>query len=109
MKEIFLLIQAQNCLIHIVLKDKDAGRLERLSRALALDLAQESQLAGMPIVGPYAPVVDRIADEHIRQLRIMLPRDKSLGARKEVLASAVNRFEKENRYTGHLVVDVDPV
>ena len=96
-------------LIHIVLKDKDPERIERLSSALAQALASTPELAGMPVVGPYAPVVDRIADEYIRQLRVMLPRDKSLGIRKASLAAAVNRFEKENRYTGHLAVDVDPV
>ena len=96
-------------LIHIVLKDKALQRLEHLATELAERLAAEPGLSGMPIVGPYAPVVDRIADQHIRQLRIMLPRDKSLPQRKEALAAVVHAFEKEKRYIGHLAVDVDPV
>lgn len=96
-------------LIHIVLKDKSLQRLEHLATELAERLAAEPGLSGMPIVGPYAPVVDRIADQHIRQLRIMLPRDKSLPQRKEALAAVVQGFEKEKRYVGHLAVDVDPV
>ncbi len=96
-------------LIHIVLKDKNLRRIESFSQELAAALAAEPALAGMPLVGPYAPVVDRIADEYIRQLRIMLPRDPSLSGRKEALAASVNRFEKARRYTGHLAVDVDPV
>lgn len=96
-------------LIHIILKDKNLRRVESYSQELVATLAAEPALAGMPLVGPYAPVVDRIADEYIRQIRIMLPRDKSLGSRKGALASAVNHFEKKHHYTGHLVLDVDPI
>ena len=96
-------------LIHIVLKDKNLQRLAGLSATLAEALSAHPSLAGMPVVGPYAPVVDRIADEYIRQLRVMLPRDKSLGGRKHALALVVGGFEKKYRYTGHVAIDVDPV
>jgi primosomal protein N' len=60
-------------------------------------------------VGPYTPTVDKIADQYIRQIRIMLPRDKFLQERKRQLLQAINLFEKTHKYTGHLIIDVDPI
>ena len=42
-------------------------------------------------------------------VRILLPRDKALLARKQAILAAVSAFEKERRYIGHIVIDVDPV
>ena len=42
-------------------------------------------------------------------LRLVLLRDRSLAARKAEILAAVNRFEAEKRYAGHVVIDVDPV
>ena len=41
-------------------------------------------------------------------LRILLPKDRELAARKASVASAVADFEKEKNYRGHIVIDVDP-
>ena len=41
-------------------------------------------------------------------IRITLPRDKHLTARKKALATAVASFEASYRYTGHIYIDVDP-
>lgn len=43
------------------------------------------------------------------RIRIMLPRDKMLLQRKQLIFSLVNEFEKERKYTGHIHLDVDPV
>ena len=42
-------------------------------------------------------------------IRIILPRDKRLSERKEMLVKTISKFEKERKYPGHIVVDVDPV
>ncbi len=42
-------------------------------------------------------------------IRILLPRDKSLLARKQALYSTVMAFEKARKYSGHIIIDVDPV
>ena len=39
----------------------------------------------------------------------MLPRDKNLRASKHQLLLTVNEFEKTHRYSGHIVLDVDPL
>ncbi len=92
-------------LVHIVLKDENEKRLQYLAQ----ELARAIQEAVGPVVGPYAPVVDRVAGKYIRQMRLMLPRDKTLLVRKQSLAQTVARFENERKYAGHIVIDVDPV
>ena len=42
-------------------------------------------------------------------IRILLPRDKSLLLRKQALYSTVTAFEKARKYSGHIIIDVDPV
>ena len=41
-------------------------------------------------------------------IRILLPRDKSLLPRKQALYSTVTAFEKARKYSGHIIIDVDP-
>jgi len=89
-------------LIHLTLKDANEKRLNYLARELARSLP-------LPSIGPYTPAVDKIADQFIRQIRIMLPRDKALQERKKCLLATVNAFEKAHKYSGHVVIDVDPV
>ena len=98
-------------LIHITLKDSNEKRLDYLSKELRNALLAAFAEADTPpaVIGPYAPAVDRIAGESIRQLRVMLARNKALTALKRTLAQAVSTFGKERKYAAHLVVDVDPV
>lgn len=91
-------------MIDIVLTDKNLKRLEYLSRILA------GELGFLPsVMGPFAPMQESAAeDQEVRRIRLMLPRDKSLKSRKTAIAAAVARFEKERKYSGHIVIDVDP-
>ena len=60
------------------------------------------------ITGPYAPAVDKIADQHIRMIRINLKKDRNLSAHKAKLREIIQLFCKEKRYDGHITIDVDP-
>ena len=98
-------------LVHITLKDSNEKRLDFLSRELrnAL-LAAFSDVDTPPaVVGPYAPAVDRVAGESIRQIRVTLARNKALTALKKRLEKTLLSFGKERKYAAHLAVDVDPV
>lgn len=83
-------------LIHVTVKDENEKRGSFLAGELAAALRRA--IPGQEIIGPFQG-----------QLRMMLPRDKSLLARKSALAAAVAAFEKERKYQGHIVIDVDPV
>ena len=89
-------------LIYLTFRDASEKRVDFLSREFSSRLA-------LPHIGPYTPAVDKVADRYIRQIRVMLPRDKALQANKKRLLDSVNAFEKEKKYFGHLVIDVDPI
>ena len=97
-------------LVHILLKDSNEKRLDYLSKELRNALLAAFSEADTPpaVVGPYAPAMDRIAGEFLRQIRISFPRNKALTALKQVLADTVSRFGKERKYAAHLAIDVDP-
>ena len=97
-------------LVHLILKDSNEKRLDFLSRELRNALLAAFDGADTPpaVVGPYTPVVDRVAGESIRQIRVAFPRNKALTALKRTLAAAVSAFGTERRYTSHITVDVDP-
>ena len=65
-------------------------------------------LNGFNMTGPYAPVIDKIADQHIRKIRISMKKDRRLSGNKEQLKKNIAAFEKKNRYDGHISIDVDP-
>ena len=89
-------------LVYITFRDENSKRLDYLSRELSSRLPA-------PHIGPYTPAVDKVADQYIRQIRVTLDRDKSLQTNKRLLWEAVNAFEKEKKYAGHIILDVDPV
>ena len=98
-------------LVHITLKDSNEKRLDFLSKELRNALLAAFSGTDTPpaVVGPYAPAVDRIAGESIRQIRVTLARNKALTSLKRTLAQAVMDFGKERKYTAHITLDVDPV
>ena len=98
-------------LVHISLKDSNEKRLDFLSKELRNALLAAFSDTDTPpaVVGPYAPAVDRIAGESIRQIRVGFPRNKALTSLKRTLSQAVTDFGKERKYAAHLAVDVDPV
>lgn len=93
-------------IIELTFKDRYEDRAERMASKLAALLRQAT--SGMQITGPYAPVVDKIAEQHIRCIRISMRKDRSLKANKAALKEAVQRFEKEMKYDGHITINVDP-
>lgn len=103
--------------IGVVIKDYNQARVDLLSRDLGEylrgTLAVKVSLApgvqnGPNVIGPYSPAIDKISNQNIRQIRVLLPKDRSLARNKETLAAAVERFEKEKKYSGHIALDVDP-
>ena len=103
--------------IGVVIKDYNQARVDLLSRdlgeylrgALAVKVSFAPGVQNGPnAIGPYSPAIDKISNQNIRQIRVLLPKDRSLARNKETLAAAVERFEKEKKYSGHIALDVDP-
>ena len=92
-------------IIEIDIRDRYADRAERMAGKLADMLTKRF---GMAFSGPYTPAVDKIADEHIRAMRISLKKDKKLVSGKKDIMKIVQKFEKANKYSGHIILNVDP-
>lgn len=84
-------------MVKIVINDSNEKRLDFLSRELAGALVP----VGVPVEGPYAPGTGR-------EIRLLLPRDKALTARKRAIGQTVTAFEQARKYPGHMAIDVDP-
>lgn len=103
--------------IGVIIKDYNQARVDLLSRELAEAIRSALGVRisyapgvrnGPNVIGPYSPAIDKISNQNIRQIRVLLPKDRSLVRNKETLAAAVTRFEKEKKYSGHIALDVDP-
>ena len=97
-------------LVHVTLKDGNEKRLDWLSRELRDALLDRFAATATPpvVVGPYAPAVDRVAGESIRQIRVSFARNKALTGLKRILYETVTGFGKERKYLPHITLDVDP-
>lgn len=102
-------------IIEITIRDKSQKRADLMTSRLAATLRQvykvqpgQDLLAANPVTGPYSPVVDKVQEEHIRCIRVSLRKDRTLAAKKAVLNETVQQFEKEQKYTGHITLNVDP-
>lgn len=107
--------------INVNIKDKDERRIERMSTNLGLVLRGEGAFDGetashgiicqngkINITGPITPAVSKISEEHLRTIRITLPKDRRLVQRKAALKAIVLKFGESNSYSEHLNIDVDP-
>lgn len=91
-------------IIELSVRDTDQERCDRMAAALAAEAGRTA----CQVTGPYAPAIDRMADSHIRKIRISLRKDKRLKENKSGIYESVRRFEKKMKYDGHITIDVDP-
>lgn len=91
-------------IVEITFKDLYEDRAQRMAGKLAGLLGRHMD----EVTGPYAPVVDKIADQYIRTIRISLRKDRDLKVRKAAIKEVINGFERTEKYTGHISVNVDP-
>lgn len=88
-------------MVKVQVKDVLENRLLKMTRELSAALGE----AGIRAEGPFAPGHDL----PLREIHILLPRDKTLVEKKAALGKTVAAFEQSRKYTGHIVIDVDPV
>ena len=99
-------------IVEITVRDRFEDRAERMSSRLASQIrAARPSADGLlndTVTGPYAPAVDRIADMHIRTIRVSLKKNRQLSYEKAALKDIVSHFEKSEKYDGHIIINVDP-
>ena len=95
-------------IIEITVKDRFEDRCVRMARKLADILGGVHKDGSGSMTGPYAPVVDKVADMHIRTIRISMKKDRNLAAGKAAIRKVVLEFERIQKYDGHIAINVDP-
>ena len=93
-------------LVNIVIRDTDEMRAARMGTKLAGLL--ENGTPPYTVTGPYIPAVDKVADNHIRIIRLGLRKDRHLAAVKRHLMKMLSEFMQKEKYEAHIVIDVDP-
>ena len=91
-------------IIEISVRDSFEDRAIRMANGLADTLRHYFP----DMTGPYSPVIDKVADQHIRRMRISMKKDRNLSVHKEWLGRAVSKFIKDRKYESHITIDVDP-
>ncbi len=89
-------------LINIYIRHSNEARVEALAQSLAYELADFKP------EGPALPPIDKEAGQHVRVLRITLPRDKSLTGSKRLILKKIRLFEFAQACPSAITVDVDP-
>ncbi|MCX4335096.1 MAG: primosomal protein N' [Bacteroidales bacterium] len=89
-------------IINIHIRDVYEERAERMSARLAVELE------GFNTTGVFQPPVNKVADEHIRTIRVNLRKDRNLADNKTALLKRIRDFELREKYQGRIIIDVDP-
>ena len=102
-------------IVEITIRDNSQKRADLMASRLAATLrtvyktpSGQGLLAASPVTGPYSPVVDKVQEEHIRCIRVSMRKDRTLAAKKAVLNETISKFEKEQKYSGYITLNVDP-
>ena len=102
-------------IIEITIRDKSQKRADLMASRLAATLrtvykgpSGQGLLDASPVTGPYSPVVDKVNEEYIRCIRVSMRKDRTLAAKKAVLNETITKFEKEQKYSGYITLNVDP-
>ena len=102
-------------IVEITIRDKSQKRADLMASRLASTLraafkapSGQGLLAESPVTGPYSPVVDKVQEEHIRCIRVSMRKDRTLVGRKAALNDTISKFEKDQKYSGYITLNVDP-
>ncbi len=94
-------------LILITVKNKNAERLNKSAKELALILKKSF---GQRILGPEYPVISRIRNEYIKNILLKIEKDFSLSQAKLILAERIEEFKADKENNGmRVIIDVDPI
>ncbi len=93
-------------IVLLTLKHKDKTIVANAADKLAASLKQDLREY---IVGPAAPVIDRIRNQYLKEILIKLPKEYGMSMTyKKVIRNHINLLTGEKSYKSvHVVVDVD--
>lgn len=121
-------------MIKIIIKDKNKERLSQAANSLTNEIKNTFGLLeeyipiigqdGLPveqnknipersndilIIGPYLPVIGKISDDYIMNIRLIIGKNKRLLLNKRKISNTIRIFEQKYSYFSHIYPDVDPI
>ncbi len=94
-------------LIEITLKHKDADTVFQAADLLANEI--KSYLKETPVLGPQAPIINRIQNQFLQNIIIKLTKDKSLQAKKDLIANRIDALKSISKFRSVIVINnIDP-
>ncbi len=92
-------------MVKIIVKHRDAARLDALCREIQEKLSGRKELEYKELSGPFAPVIDKVRGEWIKCFYIKFARDSRLARNKAALQECIGEMKGNQS----IVLDVDPL
>ena len=92
-------------MVKIIVKHRDAGKLDELCREIQIKLSGRKNLEYKELAGPFTPVIDKVRGEFIKCFYVKFARNGSLAQNKLALQDCI----KEIKGNQAIILDVDPL
>lgn len=92
-------------MVKIIVKHRDAGRLDALCGEILEKLSGRKNLEYKELTGPFSPVIDKVRGEWIKCFYIKFPRNSRLAQNKAILQECIREIKGNQA----IVLDVDPL
>ncbi len=92
-------------MVKIIVKHKDAGKLDELCREIQVKLSGRKNLEYKELAGPFTPVIDKVRGEFIKCFYVKFARNSRLAQNKLALQECI----KEIKGNQAIILDVDPL
>lgn len=92
-------------MVKIIVRHRDAGRLDGLCREVQEKLSGRGNLEYKELAGPFSPVIDKVRGEFIKCFYVKFARNAGLARNKAALQECLGEIKGYNS----IVIDVDPL
>ncbi len=92
-------------MVKIIVKHRDAGKLDELCREVENKLSGRKGLEYKELTGPFSPVIDKVRGEFVKCFYVKLSRNNRLQQNKEALQECIREIKGNQA----IIIDVDPL
>lgn len=92
-------------MVKIIVKHKDAGKLDELCREIQIKLSGRKNLEYKELAGPFTPVIDKVRGEFIKCFYVKFARNGRLAQNKLALQECIREIKGNQA----IILDVDPL
>ena len=92
-------------MVKVIVKHKDAGKLDELCREIQVKLSGRKNLEYKELAGPFTPAIDKVRGEFIKCFYIKFARNSRLAENKCTLQECIREIKGNQA----IILDVDPL